>query len=237
MYNPFKQKTRSQQPFLSPLGERERSLPAIAAPLAVTVIGGLALVIAFGALFSGMARKTGTPAAAAPAIEQQAAMPQVSPPTAPETISDAAAATREEAPVTTQMDATDRTAAIPPPVADPDPGPRALSLNVPVAENEEDIAVLEVIQMQQVEDEPGPDAVAEDEAEPTVVAQAQADPGLKAAVVNGAVNMRAAPDNDARVLAVVPAKAQIEAQDDCNWCAVTYQGDQGFIYKSFIDYR
>lgn len=233
MYNPFKQ-THSQQPFLSPLGERRRALPAVAAPLAVTIIGGVALVVAFGALFSGMASKSSAPATAAPIIERQATIAQ--------TLSETGSGPELDVPAppvaqkTSQMDAPDRTAAIPS-VTRPDPEPQALSLNVPVAENEDDIAVLEVIQMQQAEDEPEPATVAEDEAEATVIAQAQAGPALKPAVVNGAVNLRAAPDNDARVLMVVPAKAQIEAQDDCNWCAVTYQGDQGYIYKSFIDYR
>ncbi len=51
----------------------------------------------------------------------------------------------------------------------------------------------------------------------------------------GWVNMRAGPDNDAAVLTVVPANASIMAQDDCeHWCAVVYEGRQGYIYKSFI---
>lgn len=49
------------------------------------------------------------------------------------------------------------------------------------------------------------------------------------------VNLRAGPDNDAAVLAVVPANASIMAQANCrHWCAVVYEGRQGYIYKSFI---
>lgn len=36
---------------------------------------------------------------------------------------------------------------------------------------------------------------------------------------------------------VVPASAQIEAETDCGWCEISYQGRTGFVYKSFISYR
>jgi hypothetical protein len=49
------------------------------------------------------------------------------------------------------------------------------------------------------------------------------------------VNLRAGPDNDARVLTVVPYDAEILTQPDCpHWCAVVYDGRQGYIYKSFV---
>ena len=49
------------------------------------------------------------------------------------------------------------------------------------------------------------------------------------------VNLRAGPDNDAAVLAVVPYDAAILTQPDCpHWCAVVYDGRQGYIYKSFV---
>jgi hypothetical protein len=48
------------------------------------------------------------------------------------------------------------------------------------------------------------------------------------------VNMRAGPDDDATVLTVVPANASIEAEDDCRWCEVSYEGKTGYIYRSFI---
>ncbi|WP_193177848.1 SH3 domain-containing protein [Oricola nitratireducens] len=49
------------------------------------------------------------------------------------------------------------------------------------------------------------------------------------------VNLRAGPDNDAAVLAVVPYDAAILTQPDCpHWCAVVYDGRQGYIYKAFV---
>ena len=51
------------------------------------------------------------------------------------------------------------------------------------------------------------------------------------------VNMRAGPDNDAEILAVVPFDAALQAEKGCDhWCAVTYDGEQGYIYHSFIGY-
>lgn len=58
---------------------------------------------------------------------------------------------------------------------------------------------------------------------------------LPTAQVNAWVNMRAGPDNDAEILAVVPGGAEIGAEADClHWCEVVYEGQQGFIYSSFI---
>ena len=48
------------------------------------------------------------------------------------------------------------------------------------------------------------------------------------------VNMRSAPADDASVLAVVPANAAIEAETDCRWCEVNYDGQKGYIFQSFI---
>lgn len=51
------------------------------------------------------------------------------------------------------------------------------------------------------------------------------------------VNMRAGPGNDTEVLTVVPYDAEIRAERDCDhWCAVTWQGRPGYIYRSFIGY-
>ena len=59
--------------------------------------------------------------------------------------------------------------------------------------------------------------------------------GLVPRRTNRYVNMRAAPDNDGRVLRVVPANADIFADPSCtHWCEVAYEGQRGFIYTSFI---
>ncbi len=59
--------------------------------------------------------------------------------------------------------------------------------------------------------------------------------GLLPAWATEYVNMRAAPDNDAAILAVLPADAEFRAPAECrHWCEVDYEGQRGFIYKSFI---
>lgn len=51
------------------------------------------------------------------------------------------------------------------------------------------------------------------------------------------VNMRADADQGSEVLSVVPADERIQAQADCEgWCAVTYDGQDGYIYKDFLRY-
>lgn len=224
MYIPFRQ-NHSQEPFLSPLGKRRRPFPAIAAPLAVTAIGGIALVVAAGALFSGMANRTG--AASAPSILAEEEASPFTP----------IAELEKPSPAVETPAAQDEasTAAIPAAAAPAEPDLPALSFNAPVAADDDGIAMLEVIPDIPLEDEPQPAATTDDQAEE--VAAAQPSPGQAPATVKSAVNLRAAPRSGSEVLSVVPAKAQIEAQRDCNWCAVTYDGRKGFIYKSFIDYR
>ncbi|MBL0933325.1 MAG: SH3 domain-containing protein [Rhizobiaceae bacterium] len=67
------------------------------------------------------------------------------------------------------------------------------------------------------------------EAEPAVASS-----DLSPAKANQYVNMRAAPEDGAAVLAVVPANASIEAETDCRWCEVSYKGQKGYIFQSFI---
>lgn len=51
------------------------------------------------------------------------------------------------------------------------------------------------------------------------------------------VNLRAAPGNESEVITVVPFDAALMAEKDCpHWCAVTYDGRKGYIYKSLIGY-
>ncbi|MCY6383392.1 SH3 domain-containing protein [Hoeflea prorocentri] len=70
---------------------------------------------------------------------------------------------------------------------------------------------------------------------PPVAATALPEPGLVNAKTRKWVNMRSAPNNKARVLAVVPAQADIFADENCTrWCGVVYEGRKGFIYRTFI---
>ncbi len=49
------------------------------------------------------------------------------------------------------------------------------------------------------------------------------------------VNLRAAPDNKAEVIVIVPANRKILTEDNCkHWCVAIYNGQQGFIYKAYI---
>lgn len=79
-----------------------------------------------------------------------------------------------------------------------------------------------------------PDQVA---VEPPVTEPAPAAPALPAmspVKVNRYVNMRSGPADESRVLVVVPAGATVQAQGNCGWCVVTYKGQRGYIYKSFL---
>lgn len=54
--------------------------------------------------------------------------------------------------------------------------------------------------------------------------------------VTSYVNMRAAPENDAEILKVLPQNASVAVVDDCpNWCEVEHEGVSGFVYGSFLD--
>lgn len=59
-------------------------------------------------------------------------------------------------------------------------------------------------------------------------------PALSAVKVNRHVNMRSGPADEASVVTVVPSGATVQAQADCQWCVVTYNGQRGYIYKSFL---
>lgn len=48
------------------------------------------------------------------------------------------------------------------------------------------------------------------------------------------VNMRAAPQDGAKTVAIVPSEARVQAETGCGWCAVEFKGKRGFVYKSFL---
>jgi hypothetical protein len=54
------------------------------------------------------------------------------------------------------------------------------------------------------------------------------------AQVTSHVNMRGGPDNDAAVIMVVPAGAEIRVVRCDFWCEVVFEGARGWIYKSFV---
>jgi hypothetical protein len=102
---------------------------------------------------------------------------------------------------------------------------------VPVAETTEELLALEEIQRREVEADL---ATPSDE---TTAAVPPASPPKVRATATTWVNLRAGPADDAEVLMVVPGNAEIRAATGCNWCAVTYDGREGFIYKNFISYE
>lgn len=110
-------------------------------------------------------------------------------------------------------------------------GSNATSSTVAVAETTEELLALEEIQRREVE---------ADLATPSneITAAIQPDtPQKVSARATAWVNMRAGPADEAEVLMVVPGNAEIQAETDCGWCAVSYDGRDGYIYKSFISYQ
>jgi len=76
------------------------------------------------------------------------------------------------------------------------------------------------------------DSVREDVAAPQIPL-----PQLKAARLTRYVNLREGPADESRVIAVLPTDADVDAEGDCGWCLVVYDGQRGYIYKSFIRYK
>ena len=210
-------------------------MPAAAAPVAVTVVGGIALVAMLGLLLG----REAPPPEPAPATPVAAAQPAPDVEIAKAAVASAAAPEPEEEPARVAADllpvsgleadaAPDpaRTSSIPPAM----PGAGALLPPVPIAETETEVAELEAIQRREVEADVGSPSLEE-------TASVRPDPPqMRPAIATKYVNMRASASDDAEVLEVVPALAEIEAQEDCNWCAVSYEGRTGYIYKSFISY-
>lgn len=59
--------------------------------------------------------------------------------------------------------------------------------------------------------------------------------GMRPARVRSGVNMRARPASGAQVLGTIPSNATISVAPGCqHWCEVTYKGQRGYIYKSFV---
>ena len=246
--NSFYKRTLPQdRPFLAPLAEgrfrrllrRFDSLPPAVAPALVTLVGGLVLVAVLAGWPGGDARVA--PPQATPAVEtEQAAAPAREIAVEPVPEAEPRQATIEAEPSQAVADSgPDLPAAAPDPartasILPARPGAASMRPSVAVAETEAEIAALEEIQRREVEADVGPPS-----GEWVSAAQpvAQLAATMRPAVATRYVNMRAGPDDDAEILAVVPALAEIEAEQDCNWCAVTYQGQSGYVYRSFISYE
>lgn len=252
--NPF-----GDKPLLAPLarpdGWKARTretldrLPPAAAPIAVTLAGGVAIVVVLASVFAG-APQADRQEAPAPAATQ-AAMPEpddpvaaaeVEEPAAPEapapraplvapaaTVADlgtlTAPAVDASPPALGGISPDERTASIPPAL----PGGAFMPV-VPVAETQEEIEALEAIQREEVAEDVGEPSLEETASVPP------ADASRVSATTTKWVNMRTGPSDEADVVEVVPALATVQAQAGCDWCAVSYEGRQGYIYKTFLSY-
>lgn len=260
--NPFRS-TRADKPFLSPLRQR-RTVPAIAAPLALTVIGGVALVVAFGALVGVQSKPTASdappavlhdaaPEAAAAAPSTNGAPAQASTGgkidepalvTASPEPSLAAGQAVPAIPRTTGFVPLGTTAPALPPAPAPTPErtaaiPRVVPAGVPVAASDVPVAETddEIAALEEEQARENDDSLGEDAAGSAESAAAPPAAGMRPAIVTSAVNLRASPDNDAQVVKVLPDGADIQAEDDCGWCRASHDGVTGYVYKSFIEYR
>lgn len=63
---------------------------------------------------------------------------------------------------------------------------------------------------------------------------AEPSPAARTAPVTAHVNMRAGPENDAAVVAVVPEGRHVEVLECTRWCEVVYEGQKGFIHRRFV---
>lgn len=253
----------NQKPFLAPLGARRRfprpsremldKLPPAAAPIAVTVLGGIALILLLGTFLS---REAGVgPADRAAVTTQEEVVPQEVAVAATPVRVDEPSAAAEEGPAETpepafatgdaaSPDAEDLAAS--PPLdqsaVEPDHNRTSSILSaaphagvfepaVPVAETDDEIAALEAIQRREVEEDIGPPS----EDQTASIGQPAASPKARATTTRY-VNMRSGPSDEAEIILVVPALVEVEAETDCNWCAVAYEGRNGYIYKTFLSY-
>lgn len=241
---------QTTQPFLAPLAAAGRfsrvtrrtleDLPPAAAPVAVTIIGGVVLLVVLGML---LGRTPATEPVATPVMSQEEAAPAETP-----QITEAPAPQVKEElnPALTAADLGTAQQLVPPPdreqtasILQAMPNGTVFQPIVPVAETEDEIAALEEAQRSALVAELAPSSPGDTpSAQPgtTASVQPQSTP-KRPAIARRYVNLRAAPNDDADVLLVVPALAEIEAQDDCRWCEVTYDGRIGYIFTNFIEYK
>jgi SH3-like domain-containing protein len=70
-------------------------------------------------------------------------------------------------------------------------------------------------------------------ADEAAAAKADGDSG-RAARVTKHVNLRSGPNDESKIVAVVPARASVSVLDCKSWCEVVFDGKKGWIYKRFI---
>lgn len=112
------------------------------------------------------------------------------------------------------------------------PGQTAYA-EVPVTDKDDEVAALEAII---APEEPKRESRKESEAAgPEPVSWDAHATNLQTASATDAVHLRAQPGTDGEILTVVPEGASVEAESDCaGWCAVSYNGNKGWVYKDFV---
>ncbi|MEX3008427.1 SH3 domain-containing protein [Hoeflea sp. TYP-13] len=105
-------------------------------------------------------------------------------------------------------------------------------VTVDVAETE-----AEVIAMENKMAAQGSDQFVTGQSTAAFAAQSAAEHGYRKGCATKYVNMRAGPDKEAEVLTIIPADAEFMAEANCtHWCSVVYQGQKGYIYKTYLTY-
>ncbi len=62
--------------------------------------------------------------------------------------------------------------------------------------------------------------------------------GGRTVTINTGVNMRSAGRSGSRIIGTIPGGARVTLSGDCrNWCRVTYKGQTGYIWRSFVGGR
>lgn len=118
---------------------------------------------------------------------------------------------------------------------------------VPVADDEAEVAALEeATGMVEALPPEQPQEIARIETAGALTTQAvrqDIDPSRTAAIDQAElrparvlrwVNMRTRPADEASTVTVVPANTSVQAQANCGWCMVEFGGKRGYIYKSFL---
>ncbi|NDV85910.1 SH3 domain-containing protein [Aurantimonas aggregata] len=79
------------------------------------------------------------------------------------------------------------------------------------------------------------ETMAEEAAAEEETASVEAPDASRAATVNASVNMRERPENDATIVAVLPAGSAVEIIDCAQWCEVAASGSRGFVFRRFVE--
>lgn len=266
----------SSRPILVPLGAAglaarvrgwRNALPAAAAPVAVTLAGGLAIAVVIAGLAD---RDRAAPEAT---IEATADAPAPAASAGTDTTEVEDALQRADAAAQAPPPLVENAATLPVPLAgngaapvfetaeadafagsfaapEPDAGwtsaiPPArpggdLVPVVEIAETVAEVEALEAIQQREVEADLAAPSPEGESMAPSTEATSAIPPATvprAPAVTTKWVNLRAGPSDDAEVLLVVPALETVQAETGCDWCAVSYDGRDGYIYKTLLSYE